>query len=183
MACSEFQRAGKEYSVALYDSFYQAIESYDIKTLVHEATNQGVLADTERNEIQRQSSRHSMRDCLINSILRCGTREQQQFVRFIHDFSRRAYERTRKHLAGLNYQHNTISESSAGCMYAGHGHGKEPPQLSQDSSHSSSTSPMELDSKPVVRIQCKLKYVHIILHLTLCTSLGGGLSRIVAFEH
>lgn len=153
MAYSEYQRAGKEYSIA-YDSFYQAIESYDIKTLVREASNQGVLADTERSEIQRQSSRHSMRDCLINSILRRGTREQQQFARFIHEFSRRAYEQTRKQLAGLNYQH-TISESSGGCVHAGHGHGKEPPQLSQDSSHSGSadsTSPMELDSKPVVRL-------------------------------
>ena len=158
MAYSEYQRAGKEYSVA-YDSFYQAIESYDIKTLVHEAANQGVLADTERSEIQRQSSRHSMRDCLINSILRRGTREQQQFARFVHEFSRRAYEQTRKQLAGLNHH----QESSGGCVHAGHGHGKEPPQLSQDSSHSGSadsTSPMELESKSVVRLRIKVNIAH-----------------------
>ncbi len=152
-----FQRAGREYSET-YDAFYQAIESYDIKTLVREAANQGILADTERSEIQRQSSRHSMRDYLINSVLHRRTRdsEQQQFARFIHDFSRRAYEQTRKQLAVLDHQHNvsnttTTIESSAGCVHPG----KQPPQLSQDSSDrnssADSTSPMELDSKPVVR--------------------------------
>ena len=156
MACSKFQRTGREYSVD-YDTFYQAIESYDIKTLVREAANQELLADLERSEIERHNSRHSMRNCLVNVILHRGIREQQQFARFVRDFSRRAYEQTCKQLAGFNHQHTnaTSTESNAGCVLAA----KEPPQLSQDSSHSSagSTSPMELDSKPVVRTRCNTK--------------------------
>lgn len=153
MACSKFQRAGREYSVD-YDTFYQAIDSYDVKILVREAAKQGVLSDLVRSEIERHNSRHSMRDCLVNFILRRGIREQQQFARFVRDFSRRAYEQTCKQLAGLNQQHTNAcisTESNVNCVHAA----KEPPQLSQDSSHSSagSTSPMELDSKPVVYVR------------------------------
>ena len=161
MDCSKFQRAGREYSVE-YDTFYKAIESYDIKTLIREAANQGELTELERREIEKQNSRHSMRDCLVNFILHRGIREQQQFSRFIRKFSRRAYEQTCKQLAGLNHQYTsnaTSTDSSADCVSV-HA-GKEPPQLSQDSSHSSagSTSPMELDSKPMVRTQSRKSYI------------------------
>ena len=155
MACNRFQREEREYS-ADYDTFYQAIESYDIKALVREAASQGILAVLERSEIERQNSRYSMRECLVNFILQRGIQEQQQFARFVREFSRRAYEHTCKQLSGLNRPrivNATSTETNAGCfVYAGNS-GKELPQLSQDSSHSSagSTSPMELESKPVVR--------------------------------
>ena len=158
MACSRFQRAGRECSVE-YDTFYKAIESYDIKTLIREAANQGELTELERSEIERQNSRYSMRDCLVNFVLHRGIREQQHFSRFIRNFSRRAYEQTCKQLIGLNHQYTSINatstDSSADCVSVRAG--KEPPQLSQDSSQSSagSTSPMELDSKPMVRTQGK----------------------------
>ena len=149
MAYSKFQGAGREYP-ADYDVFYQAIESYDIKTLVREAASRGILSDSERSEIERQKSRHLMRDCLIKSILHCGARgHAQQFTAFIREFSRRAYEQTCKQLQ-QHVSNITSIESDAGCSCTHTG--KELPQLSQDSSHSSagSTSPMELDTKPPV---------------------------------
>ena len=155
MAYSKFQRDGREYSADYdRDTFFQAIESYDIKTLVREAASQGILAVLERSEIERKNSRHSMRECLVNFILQRGVREQQQFARFVRDFSRRAYEQTCKQLFGLNRPRIVnATESNVDCFVHAGNSGKELPQLSQDSSHSSagSTSPMELDSKPVVR--------------------------------
>lgn len=157
MACSKFQGEGREYP-ADYGAFYQAIESYDIKALIREAASREILSESERSEIERLKTTQLMRDCLIKSILYRGARERQQFTRFVREFSRRAYEQTCKHLAGFQQHVSNITstESDAGCVHSG----KELPQLSQDSSHSSagSTSPMELDTKPPV-VSLTLKIV------------------------
>ena len=136
----------------VHGAFYQAIEKYDMKSLVRDAAKKRILSDVEKNEVEQQRSRHLMCECLINLILCSGARGQQQFADFVQDFSRRAYEQTNRQLAGFRPAYAMATNATVndvGCSHAG----KELPQLSQDSSHSGgSTSPMELDTKPVVSL-------------------------------
>ena len=137
MACCELQRVESDRECH-FDQFYQAIENYDVKSLVREAENRRILTRKEKDEIEQQKSRSSMRKRLVKLILQREVQEQEQFSGFIEELFRRGYENARRLVTGFQRQQtNTTIDNTPRLS-----------KLSQDSLYSStagSTSPMECD--------------------------------------
>ena len=134
MACYELRRTESESQL-----FYQAIENYDVKSLIREAENRRILTRKEKDEIEQQKSRSSMRERLVELILQRGAQEREQFAGFIEELSLRGYEQARRLVAGFQ-RHQTNATIDGTPRFS---------QLSQDSlyysSSAGSTSPMECD--------------------------------------
>ena len=125
------------------DIIYRAIERYELKQFLREAVDKRVISEEEKREVEqwRPSGKQRMREHLIKLILAGG--KERQFIDFIDYYAslvELAAAQLRKQTGGRDGNSSSVDSCSPG---ASHSHGQ---QLSQDSSNSDSTSPMELET-------------------------------------
>ena len=122
---------------------YRAIERYELKQFLLEAVDKRVISEKEKREVEqwRPSGKQRMREHLIKLILAGG--KERQFIEFIDYYAslvELAAAQLRKQRGGCNDDNSSVDSRSGG---ASHSHGQ---QLSQDSSNSDSSSPLEFET-------------------------------------
>ena len=120
-------------------SIYRAIERYELKQFLREAVDKRVISEEEKREVEqwRQSGEQRMREHLIKLILAGG--KKRQFIDFIDYYAslvELAAAQLRKQTGGCDGDSSSVDSCSPGASHS----------LSQDSSSSDSTSPMELET-------------------------------------
>ena len=120
-----------------YAAIYQAIERYDFKHFLREATDRGLLSKEETREIDprsgRRRSRREMREHMLMLML-AGTERQQRFVQFVKDYAAQVQQMSVSALLPL-YTKAIEFQSAEGQQ-----------ELSQESFSSDDAIPMEFDA-------------------------------------